>query len=66
MTTNLDRSYDPMTIENAVDLRLTGVMLYCRKCRREGQASFDAVSRMPEFWRRGVRCDCLESRKGRS
>jgi len=33
-----------MTIENAVDLGLTGVILYCRKCSREGQARFDALA----------------------
>jgi hypothetical protein len=44
MSKPLDRPYDPMTIENAVGLGLTGVILYCRKCRREAQARFDALA----------------------
>lgn len=39
-----DRPYDLMTIENAVELGLKGVILYCRKCHREGQASFNALA----------------------
>ena len=38
-----DRPYDPMTIANANELGLTGVILYCRKCHREGSASFDSL-----------------------
>lgn len=38
------RPYDPMTIANAVELGLTGAILCCRKCQREGQASFDDLA----------------------
>ncbi|MDI9847307.1 hypothetical protein QM467_04430 [Rhodoblastus sp. 17X3] len=33
-----------MTIENAIELGLAGVILYCRKCHREGAVSFDALA----------------------
>ncbi|MDI9850049.1 hypothetical protein QM467_18600 [Rhodoblastus sp. 17X3] len=39
-----ERPYDPMTIANAVELGLTGVILYCRKCPREGAIGFDALA----------------------
>jgi hypothetical protein len=38
------RPYDPMTIENAVELGLSGAILLCRKCGREGEISFDALA----------------------
>ena len=39
-----DRPYDPMTIANASELGLTGAILYCRKCPREGEISFDTLA----------------------
>ena len=39
-----ERPYDPMTIANAVELGLTGAILYCRKCHREGQIGFEALA----------------------